>query len=244
VSVGVAPMGRLVAKLYTRRREAIERNVPFWPSGEAAGQDGRAGGQDALAAKLLKTAAGQDGQVGQDRKVGAGGGTPPRGESVAMARAEEVHRPAFPAHGPQNRPDHPDRPDRSSDGAGSSRSGPPSPAVTVLTARHPWTDDRAWILEVTRAPTRDAQVAALSAWVAAAGGRLDGGVAELPPLRPRRERRLAELELRRLLRRFGVEPRGEVERAEGAAAVSGRSGERSALPDAFIHRGKRRPDEP
>jgi hypothetical protein len=68
-----------------------------------------------------------------------------------------------------------------------------------------WTDDRAWVGRVVRAAPPEAKLATLAAWVGAAGGTVAGGVAILPPLRPRHARRLAELEVRRLARRFGLE---------------------------------------
>ena len=64
----------------------------------------------------------------------------------------------------------------------------------------PWTDDRAWLLSLRQPPGCRARTDTLAAWVAAAGGQLADGTALLPPLRPHAERRLAEVELRRVLR--------------------------------------------
>ena len=49
-------MGAGVARLYARRREALDQYVPAWGT---FGQDGQAGGQDASTANLLKNKAGQ-----------------------------------------------------------------------------------------------------------------------------------------------------------------------------------------
>jgi hypothetical protein len=62
-----------------------------------------------------------------------------------------------------------------------------------------WTDDRAWICEVGDAPDEAAKLAVLTTWVKSAGGRVADGTAYLAPLRPHQQRRLAELELRRML---------------------------------------------
>jgi hypothetical protein len=70
--------------------------------------------------------------------------------------------------------------------------------------RPDWTDDRAWLGLIARAGPREAKLEALAAWAAAAGGGIVDGLARLPPLRPRHERRLAELELRRTCRSLGV----------------------------------------
>jgi hypothetical protein len=48
-------------------------------------------------------------------------------------------------------------------------------------------------------------MAILAAWVAAAGGETVGRTVMLPVLRPHRERRLAEIELRRMCRQAGLE---------------------------------------
>jgi hypothetical protein len=50
-----------------------------------------------------------------------------------------------------------------------------------------------------------AKLSILAAWVAAAGGETCGRTVMLPALRPPPERRLAELELRRLVRQLGLE---------------------------------------
>jgi hypothetical protein len=68
-----------------------------------------------------------------------------------------------------------------------------------------WTDDRAWILEIQRAPDLSTKLEVLAAWVAVVGGEIVDGMALLPALRPPRERRLAELELRRMVRQLGLE---------------------------------------
>lgn len=75
-----------------------------------------------------------------------------------------------------------------------------------------WHDDRGWIADVTSAATADEKLAVLATWVAAAGGRLLGGTADLPAL----PRRLATLELRRMLRQAGV----AVREASVSAGVS------------------------
>jgi hypothetical protein len=66
-----------------------------------------------------------------------------------------------------------------------------------------WTDDRAWITEIVRHkdPRSDPALALLFAWVLAAGGWIDGMTADLPTL----PHRYATQELRRMLRRSGIE---------------------------------------
>jgi hypothetical protein len=71
--------------------------------------------------------------------------------------------------------------------------------------RPDWTDDRAWISAIRHAPDEATKQAALAKWVAAAGGEACGRTAVLPALRPHCERRLAELELRRMCRQLGLE---------------------------------------
>jgi hypothetical protein len=82
------------------------------------------------------------------------------------------------------------------------------PELTELLAgnrcRH-WADDRAWIGDVGRACAPEAKLQVLAAWVAAAGGETCGRTVMLPALRPQRERRLTELELRRMLRQAGLD---------------------------------------
>ena len=68
-----------------------------------------------------------------------------------------------------------------------------------------WTDDRAWIGDIRDGPDEASKLAILAAWVAAAGGETCGRTALLPALRPPPDRRLAELELRRMVRQFGLE---------------------------------------
>jgi hypothetical protein len=68
-----------------------------------------------------------------------------------------------------------------------------------------WTDDREWLADIPRAPDEAAKLEKLAAWVTAAGGEICGRTVMLPALRPHPERRLAELELRRMVRQFGLE---------------------------------------
>ena len=63
-----------------------------------------------------------------------------------------------------------------------------------------WTDDRGWIADIVRAEPGDPKLAVLFAWVLAAGGWISGMTAELPAL----PRRLARLELHRMLRQHGI----------------------------------------
>jgi hypothetical protein len=67
-----------------------------------------------------------------------------------------------------------------------------------------WTDDRAWIREIRHAPDEASKLAILAAWVTAAGGETMGRTTLLPALRPHRDRRLAEVELRRICEQFGL----------------------------------------
>jgi hypothetical protein len=68
-----------------------------------------------------------------------------------------------------------------------------------------WTDDRTWIAAIRHAPDASAKLGVLAEWAAAAGGGIVDGVARLPPLRHHRERRLAEVELRRVAWQLGLE---------------------------------------
>jgi hypothetical protein len=71
--------------------------------------------------------------------------------------------------------------------------------------RPDWTDDRAWIREIRHATDEAAKLLVLAGWVAAAGGETMARTVMLPALRPRNERRLAELELRRMCEQAGLE---------------------------------------
>jgi hypothetical protein len=71
--------------------------------------------------------------------------------------------------------------------------------------RPSWTDDRAWLADIRHARDDAAKLAVLADWVAAAGGETCGRNVMLPALCPPRERRLAELELRRMCRQAGLE---------------------------------------
>jgi hypothetical protein len=83
-----------------------------------------------------------------------------------------------------------------------------SPAATCCypAATEPdWTDDRSWILDIRSAGDETAKLSVLAAWVAAAGGETTGRTVTLRALRPPRERRLAEVELRRMCEQVGLE---------------------------------------
>jgi hypothetical protein len=80
-----------------------------------------------------------------------------------------------------------------------------TPRWTPWTPDYRWTDDRAWICEVQNAPDQKAKLAILTAWVESAGGQVTDGTAHLAPLQPPHQRRLAELELRRMLRQHGLD---------------------------------------
>ena len=98
-----------------------------------------------------------------------------------------------------------------SNSAGSLGQGIVPTTLSSLTSR-PSTADRAWLADMvcTRAPA--GKLAILAEWVAAAGGRIDGEVALLPPL----PRRLATLNLHRILGQFRIEVRDDVGRASEA----------------------------
>jgi hypothetical protein len=173
--------------------------APVWRGAASPGQTGPPAGPGGDAGKAHDSNAGQAGEGGQ--------GTSTAAAPITRGRAHLSDRSApagcFRAHGPPNHPDHPDHPDQASSGACSARSGQPTPALTALPGRYPWTDDRAWIFATTHAADRPGAIALLAAWVAAAGGRLEGEMAWLPRLGPPARRRLAEVELRRMLRQFG-----------------------------------------
>jgi hypothetical protein len=75
--------------------------------------------------------------------------------------------------------------------------------VGVVGVPADWADDRAWIAEIVRHkdPRSDPALALLFWWVLAASGWIDGMTALLPQL----PHRYATLELRRMLRRSGIE---------------------------------------
>jgi hypothetical protein len=190
-------MGRVVARLYARRREALEQYTPYWPAGQDVGQDGRDVGQDGISPNSLKIKAGQDGQDGRDAQIATGENAHARANASPRARPPEA---GVSSHGPQFRPVRPVRPVPPSNGAGLSRTGRAAPIPSVLSKPRPWDDDRAWIYEIIHAETPDARLAILFSWVLSAGGWISGMVAELPPLRPS----LAKLELHRMLRAHGI----------------------------------------
>jgi hypothetical protein len=82
-------------------------------------------------------------------------------------------------------------------------SGKPATALTGSRPLRTWTDDRGWIADIGRAEPGDPKLALLFEWVVAAGGWIAGGTAELPAL----PAGLARVELCRLLRQHGIEPR-------------------------------------
>ncbi|HEX6015402.1 MAG TPA: hypothetical protein VFY87_27100 [Geminicoccaceae bacterium] len=214
--MGVALMGRLVARLHARRREAVERNLPFRLPGEAAGQAGRAAGQTDQAANPLRTKAGQTGQPWQGTSAApAQDRTASKLHADAATRIQARSETSL-TYGPSIRSDRSDKSVQASDGAGFSRSGHDGPGLPSLTGRRGWDDDRAWIADVVRAPDAGRKLAVLAGWVAAAGGRLEDGHAVLPAL----PHRLAAVELRRMLRQHGVTVAAAVEPSpEGATMV-------------------------
>ena len=189
--------GRYAARLYAKRRRAIERNVPFWLPGEQSGQDGRNSGQDASSGNSLKLHDGQDGQDGQDGKIATGKNVRTCATWAAVLTWPEAHAAS---HGPNLCPDHPDHPDQASSGAASSRSGHIVRDLTVLTETRLWTDDRGWIAEILRAEPGEAKLSVLFWWVISAGGWIEGTTAKLPPL----PACMASVELPRMLRQHGI----------------------------------------
>ena len=79
-AMGADGMGRGVARLYAKRREALDQYVPMWV---LPGQDGPASGQDGSSSKSLKNKAGQDGQDGRVTKTVTGENT---GAHIAIQR--------------------------------------------------------------------------------------------------------------------------------------------------------------
>jgi hypothetical protein len=87
-------------------------------------------------------------------------------------------------------------------------SAPEQPVVAPARPKtRDWADDRAWTSRFVAAPTLEAKRAVLTRWAEAMGGMVVDGAVVLPPLQPHAVRRLAEVELRRLLRQVGVEVR-------------------------------------
>jgi hypothetical protein len=195
--MGTAPMGRAVARLYARRREAIERNARFWLPGDAAGQAGRSAGQAGPSAKLPQTKAGQTGQPWQGTSAARAQDIAACELSAGTAAGGEAHAKTSLTYGASTWSD---RSALANSGAGFSRSDHDGPGLPGLTARYSWADDRAWIADLVRAPDAQSKLAVLSGWVAAAGGRVEAGRALLPAL----PRRLAAVELRRMLRQYGI----------------------------------------
>lgn len=177
--------GRIVARIYARRREAIERNVPFWPPGQDGDELDRALDRTGSKLSRCKTKAGQD---GQDEK------SLPARNSDATTLREGAAREAAPAraHGCDIYPVHPVHPVRASNGAAFSGQDGPCSTLSVLSKGPPWRDDRAWI-----ALWRDAGLPLakrepiVRAWLAAAPPE------PLPP-------GLASVELRRIARNHGI----------------------------------------
>ena len=190
-------MGRVVARLYARRREALDQYTPFWPTGQHADGAEQDAGQDAASAKHLINKPGQDGQDGHHTKNTTGENTHAHANVSPRERPPEA---GVSSHGPQFRPVRPVRPVPPSNGAGLSRTGRAASIPSVLSKPRPWDDDRGWIYEIIHAETPDARLAILFSWVLSAGGWISGMVAELPPLRPS----LAKLELHRMLRAHGI----------------------------------------
>ena len=126
-------MGHGVARIYAKRREALDQYVPIWV---LPGQDGPASGQDASFAKLLKNKAGQDRQDKQVAKTATGEKT---GTHIANSTPrEEHHQEAVCAHGPDMCVVHPVRPVPTSNGAASSWTGRSGDALSVLSELRPW----------------------------------------------------------------------------------------------------------
>jgi hypothetical protein len=193
-------MGRGVARLYAKRREALDQYVPLWvmpgQGGQASGQGGQASGQGTDADKSLKNKAGQGGQGKQGTETATDEST---GAHTRVAKATPRERPQQqPAslHGSENCLVHPVHPVRASAGAGLLGQGTaPSPCPPC-----PWTDDRGWIGEFVRAEPGDSKLAILFRWVIAAGGWIEGTTAKLPAL----PAGMARNELRRVLRQHGI----------------------------------------
>jgi hypothetical protein len=135
-------MGRLVARLYARRREAVDRHVPFWPGqspGQGPGQgrqapgQGRQGsGQGGLSSNPLINKPGQDGQGGQGTKIVPGQNVDTHAHASPWARPTQE---GVPSHGSQFRPVHPVHPVQASAGAGFLGQGGEGRALTALSAR-------------------------------------------------------------------------------------------------------------
>ena len=108
--------GRVVARLYARRRAAIEQYVPFWPSVETPGHSGHNPGHSPEAINPLKNKNGHSGQGGQCAKNATDekGG---RERDAVSASALLCNL----SHGPLIRYDHYDHPDQASNCAGLSR---------------------------------------------------------------------------------------------------------------------------
>jgi hypothetical protein len=194
-------LGRGVARLYAKRREALDRCVPTW----LLGQDGPASGRDASAANPLKSGAGQDGQDEQDTKTATGQDTGGRiADSSPRARTQQGERGR--AHGPKTCPVRPVHPVPPSNGAGSGWTGRDDGARSVLSTGLHGTERDRWCARLGALATVAERRVALRRWAEAAGGWADAAAVNLPAALPRN---LASATLKAHARALGLAVRDD-----------------------------------
>ena len=167
-------MGRGVARLYAKRREALDQYVPMWVlawTGQASTLD-----RTHMSGNPLKSKAGQDGQDKRGTKTATSENTKrARTQMSSDAGERRAQKPCSCTRTSISRPVHPVHPVPASNGAGSSLDrAQRCAAPPVLSELRPWTDDRGWIAEIVRAAPGDPKLAALFWWVIAAGGWIEG----------------------------------------------------------------------
>ena len=170
-------MGRGVARLYAKRREALDQYVPMWLM---PGQDGPDAGQDDFAGNPLKNKPGPDGQHGLESKTDAETNTGTH-ERIIGAPIEKPQGDRCSPHGPDICVVHPVHPVQASSAAaflGQDAASPPCPSC-------PWTDLDAWCARLGAAGGLHARRAVLREWVAAAGGWSDAAAIHVPASLPK-----------------------------------------------------------
>ena len=191
-------MGRGVARLYAKRREALDQYVPMWV---LPGQGGQAAGQGATSDKSLKNKAGQGGQGKQGTKTTTGENTGSTHADTETPGRRPARRRLFPYTDLILCLVHPVHPVPASNGAGSSLDRtqvtmprPPCPNCApgpMIAAGSP---------RLCALQPGDPKLAMLFWWVIAAGGWIEGTTALLPPL----PAGLARNELHRMLRQHSL----------------------------------------
>src|SRR4051794_39753651 len=182
IAIRADGMGRGVARLYAKRREAMDQYVPQWlgpgQGREAPGQGGQPSGQGGFSSKPLQTKAGQGGQGKQGTQTTTGENT--AAHIADVSPREEQHQQAVRLHGPNIHPVHLVHPVPASNGAGLLGQGIAPPLCPPC----PWTDIDSWCARLGALPTVAERRVVLREWVDAAGGWSDAAAVHLPVCLP------------------------------------------------------------